>query len=108
MNETFVTVAGNLTQDPQLRFGRQSGQPFAVFRLAQNRHRWDKEVGHLIQVGTNFVEVIAFRALGLNIAECVKKGDPVVVHGKLRINDWTNGDKSGTLCRSTPAWWGST
>ncbi|CAN5809504.1 hypothetical protein BH24ACT8_BH24ACT8_15140 [soil metagenome] len=96
MNETFVTVAGNLTQDPQLKFGRESGVPFAVFRVAQNRQRWDKEAGQLIQIGTNFVDVIAFRALGINVVECAKKGDPVVVHGRLRIDQWTNGDKSGT------------
>lgn len=96
MSETFVTITGNVTADPRLLFGKESGQPFVVFRLAQNRVRWDQELGQRIQVGTNYVEVVAFRALGLNVYESVSKGDPVIVQGRLRITDWTNGERQGT------------
>jgi single-strand DNA-binding protein len=96
MSETFVTITGNLTANPRLLFGKESGQPFAVFRLAQNRARWDRERGQRIQVGTNYVEVVAFRTLGLNVYESVAKGDPVIVQGRLKVTDWTNVDRQGT------------
>jgi single-strand DNA-binding protein len=96
MNNTYVTVTGNLTQDPDQRFGNQNGLPFTVFRLAHNRHRFDRENDRWIQVGTDFVEVVAFRTLGLNASESLAKGDPVVVLGKLKLRDWDNGERSGT------------
>src|SRR5690554_4010257 len=96
MNETFVTITGNVTADPKLLFGKDSGQPFTVFRLAQNRVRWDRELGQRVQMGTNYVEVVAFRSLGLNVYESVAKGDPVIVHGRLKVTDWDNGERHGT------------
>jgi single-strand DNA-binding protein len=96
MSETFVTNTGNVTAPPRQLFGKESGQPFAVFRLAQNRVRWDRELGQRIQVGTNYVEVVAFRTLGLNAYESISKGDPVIVQGRLKVTDWTNGERQGT------------
>lgn len=96
ITESQVTVAGNLTADPQVKFGKTDGTPFAVFTVAQNLTRFDRASGQWVQTGTNFVDVIAFRALGINVAESARKGDPVVVHGRLRIKNWSNGERSGT------------
>ena len=38
----------------------------------------------------------AFRSLGINLANSLEKGHPVVVYGRMRINQWTNGERTGT------------
>ncbi|CAN5625904.1 hypothetical protein BH23ACT6_BH23ACT6_14200 [soil metagenome] len=98
MSESTVTVRGNVTADPQVKHGKESGVPFTVFGIAENRSRRDTN-GDIVHLGTSFFEVIAFRALGHNAAESLGKGDPVVVHGRLQINDWESGDRNGTTAQ---------
>ncbi|MGB5953086.1 MAG: single-stranded DNA-binding protein [Ornithinimicrobium sp.] len=98
MSESTVTVRGNVTADPQVKHGRESGVPFTVFGIAENRSRRDAN-GDQVHMGTSFFEVIAFRALGHNVADSLGKGDPVIVHGRLQINDWENGERSGTTAQ---------
>src|SRR6187455_155944 len=95
MNETYVTISGNVVGDPQVRMTR-ANVPFVTFRVASNVRRVDYKTGEYIDAGTNFVNVTAFRALGVNLANSLKKGEPVIVYGRMRINQWANGEKSGT------------
>lgn len=95
MNETQVTMLGNAVEDPVLRFGK-SGQPFVTFRLASTVRRRDPATGLFVDAGTNFVTVLAFRQLARNVAESVRKGQPVVVSGRLRVNQWSSGERTGT------------
>ncbi len=91
MNESFVTVVGNLVGDPQGRSTR-AGKPFSTFRVASTTRRWDVEARAFVDGSTNYVNVVAFNALGGNIMASLKKGQPVVVYGRLRVNQWVNGD----------------
>ncbi len=95
MNETYVTISGNVVGDPQVRRTR-ADVPFVTFRVASNVRRVDHKTGEYIDAGTNFVNVTAFRALGINLANSLEKGHPVVVYGRMRINQWTNGERTGT------------
>lgn len=95
MNETYVTVSGNVVGDPVARLTK-ADVPFVTFRVASNVRRVNFKTGEYIDAGTNFVNVTAFRALGVNLANSLKKGEPVIVYGRMRINQWVNGDKSGT------------
>lgn len=95
MNEVLVTINGNVVGDPEVRMTR-AGVPFVTFRLASNVRRLDREKGEYVDAETNFVSVSAFRSLGINLANSIKKGDPLVVYGKLRVNQWDNGERSGT------------
>ncbi len=94
MNETYVTMVGNAVEDPVRRTTR-SDAPFVTFRLASTVRRRRGE-GEYEDVGTSFVTVLAFRQLARNIADSVSKGQPLVVTGRLRVNQWNNGDRSGT------------
>lgn len=107
MKDMMVTVAGNLTANPQQHFGHASGRPFTTFRLAHNRGHFSKDTGQWVQTGTDFLKVIAFGNLGLNVRESMHKGDPVVVHGRLTLREWTQGEKSGIdteISASTVGW----
>lgn len=91
MNESFVTVVGNLVGDPQGR-STKAGKPFASFRVASTTRRWDPEARRFVDGSTNFVNVVGFNALGGNVMSSLKKGDPVIVYGRLRVNQWVNAD----------------
>ena len=95
MNETYVTISGNVVGDPVVR-ATKANVPFVTFRVASNVRRVDFKTGEYIDAGTNFVNVTAFRALGVNLANSLKKGEPVLVYGRMRINQWVNGERSGT------------
>ena len=95
VNETYVTVSGNVVGDPVARLTK-ADVPFVTFRVASNVRRVNFKTGEYIDAGTNFVNVTAFRALGINLANSLKKGEPVIVYGRMRINQWVNGEKSGT------------
>ena len=83
-----VTVVGNVTRDPELRFA-QSGTAIAQFGVAWNRRRQDQEDE------VSFFDVTCFRQLAENVAESLKKGARVVVYGTLKQRSWEtdNGDR---------------
>ena len=81
-----VILAGNLTRDPELRF-TQSGIPVCGFGLAVNRvFSKNEEV--------DFFNVSAWRDLGERVANYTKKGDPVLVEGRLQYRTWEAQDGS--------------
>lgn len=87
MNESFVTVVGNVVSDPVAR-PTKVGKPFATMRVASTTRRWDVESRTFVDGSTNYVNVVAFNALAANVMTSVKKGHPVVVYGRLRVNQW--------------------
>src|ERR671917_901711 len=81
-----VVLAGNLTRDPELRF-TQSGTPVCGFGLAVNRvFSKNDEV--------DFFNISAWRDLGERVANYTKKGDPVLVEGRLQYRTWEAQDGS--------------
>jgi single-strand DNA-binding protein len=87
MNESFVTVVGNVVSDPISR-PTKVGRPFASLRIASTTRRWDAEKRAFVDGSTNFLNVVAFNALAANVMTSIKKGHPVVVYGRLRVNQW--------------------
>jgi single-strand DNA-binding protein len=92
MNETHVTIQGRLVADPELKATR-AGVPFASFRIASTvRRPVPGQPGSFEDGATSFYSVTAFRALGLNVARSLHKGEPVTVHGRQRVNQWSRAD----------------
>ena len=87
MNETFVTVAGNVVNEPETRVAR-NGAPFTTFRLASTERRYDPQRKGFVDGSTSYYSVACWRALGLNVADSLHKGQPVVVTGRQRVNQW--------------------
>ncbi|MDQ3833358.1 MAG: single-stranded DNA-binding protein [Actinomycetota bacterium] len=81
-----VVLAGNLTRDPELRF-TNNGIPVCQFGLAVNRVRSKNEE-------VDFFDITAWRELGETIANYKKKGDPILVEGKLQYRTWEAQDGS--------------
>lgn len=82
-NETNVTVVGNLTADPELRFA-QSGIAVCNFTVASTPRTWDKGSGQWKDGDTMFLPCSIWRQAAENVAESLTKGCRVIVHGKLR------------------------
>ncbi len=81
-----VVLAGNLTRDPELRF-TSNGIPVCDFGIAVNRVRSKSEE-------VDFFDITAWRELGETIANYKKKGDPILVEGKLQYRTWEAQDGS--------------
>ncbi|MDP8988084.1 MAG: single-stranded DNA-binding protein [Actinomycetota bacterium] len=81
-----VTLVGNVTRDPELRY-TPSGQAMAKFGLAVNR-RWQNRQTQAWEEATSFFDVVAWREMAENIGESVQKGARVVVTGRLEQRTW--------------------
>ncbi len=83
----FITMVGNLTDDPDLRF-TPSGAAVCNFRIAVNR-RYTGRDGQQ-QEETTFMGVNVWRDLAENVAESLHKGDRVIVIGRVKVRSYEN------------------
>ena len=81
--DNTVTVVGNVTRDPELRF-TQGGMAVVNFGVAWNRRRNDGEDE------VSFFDVTCFRQLAENVADSITKGARVVIYGTLSQRSWEN------------------
>lgn len=82
-----ITVRGYVATDPESR-NLPDGTVVVAFRFASTPRWYDAQTASWRDGHTNWFTVQAFRALGLNALASVKKGQPVVVVGKLRVRFW--------------------
>ncbi|MEW1719327.1 single-stranded DNA-binding protein [Streptomyces sp. NPDC093109] len=85
MNDTMVTVVGNVATGVEFRQSAAGG--VARFRFAVPARRWDRRGGGWIDGPTSFYTVWARRTLGANLAASVAVGEPLVVRGRLRVRE---------------------
>ena len=84
-NFNKVILAGNLTRDPEMRY-TPKGTAIAKFSLAINR-TWKSETGETKEEVT-FVEVDAFGRQAEVVSQYMKKGRPLLVEGRLKLDTW--------------------
>ena len=85
MPETFVTLVGNLTDDPEVRFTPQ-GTTVASFRLAVTPRVKDDEGWR--DGDTSFFRINAWRDLAEHVTDSLSKGDRALVLGRLKTRSW--------------------
>lgn len=90
-NGNTITIIGNVTRDPELRY-LTSGTALANLGVAVNRrymqnNEWQEE--------TSFFDVVCWRDLADNVSESISKGDRIIVTGRLEQRSWEtqDGDK---------------
>jgi single-strand DNA-binding protein len=81
MNDTFMTIVGNVVDAPRMRLTK-SGHAVTNFRVASTSRRYDSEQQRYVDNCTLFVNVTCWRAMAENVAVSVHKGQPVVVTGR--------------------------
>ncbi|MFL6003982.1 MAG: single-stranded DNA-binding protein [Nocardioides sp.] len=88
MNESLVTLQGWLGSDVTVR---QAGEStVATFRLGCTPRRYSKKSESWVDGETQWYSVNAWRALADHCAGSLRRGDPVVVFGRLNVEIWTN------------------
>lgn len=95
--ETIITVVGNLTGDPELRF-TPSGAAVANFTVASTPRRFDKASNAWKDGDTLFLRCSAWRDMAENVAETLTRGTRVVVQGRLTMRPY---EKDGEKRTST-------
>ena len=81
--ETVITVVGNLTSDPELRF-TPNGAAVSNFTVASTPRSFDRQRNEFIDGETLFLRCSAWRELGENSAESLQRGTRVIVQGRLK------------------------
>jgi len=93
VNDTYVTVVGRVASE--LRCSTTDGGiPVASFRVATTPRRYSPSGwtdGH-----TSYVTVTCWRGLADNVKDSLKKGQPVVVHGRQSVRPWKRDERTGT------------
>jgi len=87
-NGNTVTVVGNVTRDPELRF-TATGQAKANFGLAVNR-RWQNRQTQEWEEAVSFFDVVCWGQMAENAAQSLNRGARVVVSGRLDQRSWEN------------------
>ena len=81
--DTQITIAGNLVDDPELRF-TPAGQPVARFRVASTPRFLDKNTNEWKDGDSLFLTCNVWRQAAENVAESLTRGTRVIVSGRLR------------------------
>jgi len=96
MPETFVSLVGNLTDDPEVRFTPQ-GTTVASFRLAVTPRVKDDQGWR--DGETSFFRVNVWRDLATHVTDSLSKGDRALVLGRLKTRSWETpeGERRSTV-----------
>ena len=87
MYEAVATVVGTVVTEPVKR-DLPSGEQMVSFRLASTARRLDRETGEWVDNGTLFLTVSCWRRLVAGVDASIHRGDPVIVQGQLRSNEY--------------------
>ncbi|MFI8778256.1 single-stranded DNA-binding protein [Brachybacterium paraconglomeratum] len=88
-NDTIITVVGNLTADPELRF-TQSGVAVANFTIASTPRTFDKQANEWRDGEALFLRSTIWRDAAENVAESLEKGSRVIAQGRLVQRSFTD------------------
>ena len=93
MADNSITIVGNMTRDPEIRY-TPSGQANARLGVAVSR-RWMNKKTNDWEERTSFFNVIAWGDMAENISDTLAKGTRVIVNGRLEQRSWEtpDGDK---------------
>ncbi|WP_128378812.1 single-stranded DNA-binding protein [Streptomyces cavernae] len=92
MNETMVTVVGNVATPPV--FQEFASGASTRFRVAARARHWSREKNQWVDGHTNFFTVWSWRQLATNAAASLTVGDPVVIQGRLKVRNEQRGEQN--------------
>ena len=85
--ETTITLIGNLTADPELRF-TPSGAAVASFTVASTPRVFDRQANEWRDGEAMFLNCSVWRQYAENVAESLQRGSRVIVHGRLKSRSY--------------------
>jgi single-strand DNA-binding protein len=94
MNEIQVTLRGNVASEPRhVRF--DDGNTVTSFRLASTARRFDRDNREWVDRETTYLSVNCRKAIATNAAASIRKGDPVIITGRLWERFWSANGRTG-------------
>ena len=90
-----ITITGTIATDLR-HIVTTEGMAITSFRFASPNRVYDRKAGKWVDQSTNWFTVTAFRALAINTVASIRKGDHLIVSGRLRLRDWASGERAGT------------
>ncbi len=91
-NEAHVSLVGYVASEPNYLKVGDNQIPKLTMRVSWTNRRRDSATGEWVDGNTSFVTVICWRQLAENLSTCLRKGDPVLVRGRLDVRSFTGRD----------------
>jgi single-strand DNA-binding protein len=91
-NGATVTLSGYVATEPYYRTTSNKGAPLTSMRVAWTSRFIDRETGEWRDGNTSFIDVNCWRQLAGNVAQSLRKGQPVVLTGRLQVREYEDGD----------------
>jgi len=83
-----ITLRGYVTAEPKFWQATPTRNPFAEIRVGSTARRLNKETGEWLDGDTSYYTVKCWRRLAVNVASCLRKGDMVLIRGKVITRTW--------------------
>jgi len=96
INDSHIDLAGFVASEPAFK-RIAGGTSTAKLRVAYTERRFNRETGEWADGPTSFVTVLCWRTLADNVAVCLRKGEPVLVRGRLRIREYEGKEGSSRI-----------
>jgi single-strand DNA-binding protein len=96
VNEAQLSLTGYVASDPRSR-ETSNGVPQASMRVAWTPRWIDRTSGEWSDGNTSFVTVVCWRRLAVNVATCIRRGDPVLIKGRLSVRSYEDKDGNSRL-----------
>jgi single-strand DNA-binding protein len=93
INDAYVFLAGYVATEPMFK-KVAGGVSFVRLRIAYSARRLNRDTGEWADGPTSFVSVQCWRGLADNVAMCLRKGEPVLVRGRLQVRRYETADGS--------------
>jgi single-strand DNA-binding protein len=90
-SDAQFSVAGNVATDPEYKVVG-AGIPRLTMRVCWTTRRKDGESDEWVDGNTSFINVTCWRRLAMNLRTCLRKGDPVLLRGRLDVRQYTTKD----------------
>ena len=94
--QSTLTVTGFVGSSVRFSVGKEGGVPYASFRLGSTQRVFDRGAQAYRDTPTQWYTVKVWRHVATNVVQSLRKGEPVVVTGKLRTQEWVNPEGSHT------------
>jgi single-strand DNA-binding protein len=92
VGEVVVTVQGRIGSDVEFKSAENGGMGLAVFRLGSTARFYHRGENRWKDRPTTWFTVECWRTLAENAGKSLRKGQPVIVTGRLKTSEWTSGE----------------
>ena len=98
MRDINVTLVGWVASDPTFVITRDGDGPaLSTFRMGQTPRYRDRATGEWRDANTEWFTVRVFNDGAYTVGKSIKKGQPVVVEGRMRTNEWVDNEKNSRV-----------